>query len=140
MPARLQPQPSFSTSHPIPREFSLGVPTASPKLRDYYDTLFAAFGPQHWWPGGTPFEIIVGAILTQNTSWSNVELPIQKLRREKLLTPSAIEAVSFGRLAALIRSSGYFRQTAQKLTAFVRILRAEYQGSLVKMFPAQTET
>jgi len=139
MPVRVQPQPSFSTSNPIPPEFPLGAPTASPKLRDYYDTLFAAFGPQHWWPGRTPFEVIVGTILTQNTSWSNVELAIQNLRREKLLTPGAIEAVSFGRLAALICSSGYFRQKAKKLKAFVHFLRAEYQGSLVKMFRAPTE-
>ena len=138
MPARVHLQPSFSTSNPIPREFSLGGANASPKLRDYYDTLFAAFGPQHWWPGRTPFEVIVGTILTQNTSWSNVELAIQNLRREKLLTPGAIEAVSFGRLAALIRSSGYFRQKAKKLKAFVRFLRAEYQGSLAKMFRTPT--
>src|SRR5260370_8885796 len=138
MPARVQPQPSFSTSHPIPREFSLGGANASPKLRDYYATLFAALGPQHWWPGRTQFEIIVGTILTQNTSWSNVELAIQNLRREKLLTPGAIEAVSFGRLAALIRSSGYFRQKAKKLKPFVRFLRAEYHGSLVKMFRTPT--
>ncbi len=138
MPARVHLQPSFSTSNPIPREFSLGGANASPKLSDYYDTLFAAFGPQYWWPGRTPFEIIVGAILTQNTSWSNVELAIQNLRRKKLLTPGAIEAVSFGRLAALIRSSGYFRQKAKKLKAFVRFLRAEYQGSLAKMFRTPT--
>src|SRR5260370_20723076 len=117
MPARVQPQPSFSTSHPIPREFSLGGANASPKLRDYYDTLFAAFGPQHWWPGGTPFEIIVGAILTQNTSWSNVDLAIQKLRREKLLTPSAIEAASFGRLPPLSPSSPSFPPKTQLLKA-----------------------
>jgi endonuclease III related protein len=138
MPAHVQPPPSFSASNPISREFPLGGAHASPKLRDYYDTLFAAFGPQYWWPGRTPFEIIVGAILTQNTSWSNVEPAIQNLRREKLLTPGAMEAVSFGRLAALIRSSGYFRQKARKLKAFVRFLRAEYQGSLAKMFRIPT--
>src|SRR5260370_7078203 len=134
MPARVQPQPSFSTPHRIPREFSLGGANASPKLRDYYDTLFAAFGPQHWWPGRTPFEVIVGTILTQNTSWSNVELTIQNLRREKLLTPGAIEAVSFGRLAPLIRCSGYFRQKAKKLKPFVHFLRPQYQASLLKKF------
>jgi endonuclease-3 related protein len=103
-------------------------------LRKYYDTLFAAHGPQHWWPGRTPFEVIVGAILTQNTSWTNVVPAIANLRREKLLTPHALESASFPRLARLIRSSGYFRQKARKLKAFVRFLRVEYGGSLRKMF------
>ena len=107
-------------------------------LRKYYDALFAAHGPQHWWPGRTAFEIIVGAILTQNTSWSNVETAIRNLRREKLLTPRAIEDVSFTRLALLIRSSGYFRQKAKKLKCFVSFLRSEYGGSIARMFRAPT--
>jgi endonuclease III related protein len=138
MSARDQLQPLFSASNPISRESRPCSANASPILHDYYDTLFAAFGPQYWWPGRTPFEIIVGTILTQNTSWSNVELALHNLRRKKLLTPTAIEAVSFSRLAALIRSSGYFRQKAKKLKAFVRFLRAEYQGSLAKMFRIST--
>ena len=109
-----------------------------PVLRQYFDALFAAHGPQYWWPGRTPFEIIVGAILVQNTSWANVEPAIENLRRAKLLTPHAIEAVSAARLARLIRSSGYFRQKAKKLKAFVQFLRAEYRGSLTKMFRAST--
>ena len=139
MPARVQPQPSYSTFVPILREFPHSGATPSPILRDYYEALFTAFGPQHWWPGRTSFEIIVGAILTQNTSWSNVELAIRSLRRNKLLTPGAIEAVPLRRLATLIRSSGYFRQKAKKLKAFVSFLRAEHQGSLVKMFRSPSE-
>jgi endonuclease-3 related protein len=116
-------------------------PVASPSvLRAYYDALFAAHGPQEWWPGRTAFEVIVGAILTQNTSWSNVEIAIGKLRSEKLLTPRAIETVPFARLARLIRSSGYFRQKAKKLKCFVRFLRSEYGGSLKKMFATPTAT
>ena len=107
-------------------------------MREYFDVLFAAYGPQHWWPSRTPFEVIVGAILTQNTSWTNVELAIENLRREKLLTPGAIGSVSAARLARLIRSSGYFRQKAKKLKAFVRFLRAEYRGSLAAMFRTPT--
>lgn len=114
------------------------VPALRTSLRMYYDTLFAAYGPQHWWPGRTTFEIIVGAILTQNTSWSNVEIAMCNLRREKLLMPRAIERVSFARLARLIRSSGYFRQKAKKLKCFVRFLRSEYGGSLNRMFRAPT--
>lgn len=107
-------------------------------LRRYYDGLFAAYGPQHWWPGRTAFEIIVGTILTQNTSWSNVEMAMRNLRREKLLTPGGIEQVSLRRLAQLIRSSGYFRQKAKKLKYFVRFVRSEYGGSLHRMFRAPT--
>jgi endonuclease-3 related protein len=95
-------------------------------------------GPQHWWPGRTRFEIIVGAILTQNTSWTNLERAIANLRRENLLTPGAIENASFGRLARLIRSSGYFRQKAKKLKSFVHFLRVAYGGSLTRMFRAST--
>jgi endonuclease III related protein len=115
-----------------------GPVASSAALRAYYDALFAAHGPQHWWPGRTSFEVIVGAILTQNTSWTSVETAIRNLRREKLLTPRAIEAVSFTRLAALIRSSGYFRQKAKKLKCFVRFLRSEYAGSLREMFHTPT--
>src|SRR6267143_2465872 len=112
------------------------APTAA--LRTYYDALFAAYGPQHWWPGRTAFEIIVGAILTQNTSWSNVEIAIRNLRREKLLTPRAIEDVSFDHLAQLVRSSGYFRQKAKKLKCFVHFLRSEYGYSIARMFRTPT--
>jgi endonuclease III related protein len=109
-------------------------------LGAYYAALFVAYGPQHWWPGRTPFEIIVGAILVQNTAWTNVERAIANLRREKLLSPRGIETVPSTRLARLIRSSGYFRQKAKKLKAFVRFLRSEYGGSVRKMFAAPTAT
>jgi endonuclease III related protein len=129
------PKRSASTA-PVATADSL--PNSQPILRQYFDALFAAHGPQHWWPGRTPFEVIVGAILTQNTSWTNVEPAIENLRREKLLTPRAIETVPFPRLARLIRSSGYFRQKTKKLKAFVRFLRTEYGGSLGRMFRAAT--
>jgi endonuclease III related protein len=109
-----------------------------PPLDEYYNSLFTSLGPQHWWPGQTPFEIIVGAILTQNTAWKNVELAIGKLRAAGLLSPLAIERVSFRRLEVLIRSSGYFRQKARKLKAFCRFLRSEYRGSVLRMFETPT--
>lgn len=109
-----------------------------PPLDEYYNALFTHFGPQHWWPGKTPFEVIVGAILTQNTSWANVEKAIANLRRARLLTPAAIEKVPLRKLERLIRSSGYFRQKARKLKAFCSFLRAEYRGSLGRMFQAPT--
>lgn len=104
----------------------------------YYQALFDHLGPQNWWPARTPFEVIVGAILTQNTSWTNVERAIANLRRANLLTPSALERVPFTRLASLIRSSGYFRQKAKKLKAFVRFLRDQHSGSLARMFRTPT--
>ena len=108
-------------------------------MREYYDALLAAYGPQGWWPGRTRFEVIVGAILVQNTSWKNAALAIANLRRERLLTVEAVERVALGRLARLVRPSGYFRQKAKKLKAFVRFLCAEYQGSLTRMFRVPTE-
>ena len=107
-------------------------------LRSYFETLSATLGPMRWWPAQTRFEVIVGAILTQNTAWQNVEKAIANLRRERLLTPRAIESVSRQRLARLIRSSGYFRQKSRKLKAFVRFLRKEYGGSLARMFETPT--
>ena len=109
-----------------------------PELPRYYEALYSALGPQHWWPARTPFEVIVGAILTQNTAWTNVERAITNLRRERLLTPRALEEVDQKKLARLIRSSGYFRQKARKLKEFVRFLRREFGGSLTRMFRTPT--
>jgi len=112
-----------------------------PPLQDYYDAMFAALGSQHWWPAsksGGPFEVIVGAILTQSTAWTNVERAIANLRRERLLTPRAIERLSLARLARLVRPSGYFNQKARKLKAFVCFLRREFGGSLARMFRTPT--
>lgn len=107
-------------------------------LNDYFETLSRSLGPMGWWPARTPFEVIVGAILTQNTAWTNVEKAIANLRRERLLTPHALERVPEPHLAKLIRPSGYFRQKAKKLKAFVQFLRAEHSGSLRKMFRKPT--
>jgi endonuclease-3 related protein len=131
-------EPRADTFRPLGRK-SQSVPLpAQPVLHAYYDALFGAHGPQHWWPGKTRFEVIVGAILTQNTSWTNVERAIIALRKEKLLTVEAMENVSLRKLARLIRSSGYFRQKARKLKQFVRFLRSQHHGSLSKMFQTPT--
>jgi endonuclease-3 related protein len=109
-----------------------------PVLYSYFDSLFAAYGPQHWWPGRTRFEIIVGAILTQNTSWKNVERAIANLRSAKLLSPAAIAKISPARLAAHLRPSGYFRQKTQTLKTFVSFLFEKYEGSLNSLFTTPT--
>jgi endonuclease-3 related protein len=114
------------------------VPNGQPPLDEYYNSMFTAFGPQHWWPGKTQFEVIVGAILTQNTSWTNVERAISNLRNAGLLSPLAIEEAPLRRLERMIRSSGYFRQKARKLKAFCKFLRGEFGGSLKRMFETPT--
>lgn len=111
---------------------------AQPPLDEYFNSMFTALGPQHWWPGNSRFEIILGAILTQNTSWNNVEGALAKLQAAGLLSPAAIERVPLRRLARLIRSSGYYRQKARKLKAFCEFLRREYRGSLKRMFETPT--
>jgi endonuclease-3 related protein len=108
-------------------------------LMRYYSAMSQALGPMRWWPAKTPFEVIVGAILTQSTAWANVELAIANLRAARLLTPSAMLAVRASRLAALVRPSGYFRQKTKKLKAFLQFLQNEYRGSLKRMFQTPTE-
>src|SRR5712692_2825802 len=108
-------------------------------LRSFYRALFKHFGPQHWWPGETPFEIVIGAILTQNTAWTNVEKAITNLKRAGALTVEAMEALPQKKLAALIRPSGYYNQKAKKLRAFLEYLRENHGGSLDRMFGLPTE-
>ncbi|HWN75342.1 MAG TPA: hypothetical protein VNO13_06315 [Candidatus Udaeobacter sp.] len=119
---------------------AMPAPDSLPILPQYFDALFRAHGEQHWWPGRMPFEIIVGAILVQNTTWVNAARAIANLRQAKLLTPSAIETLPQPKLARLIRSSGYFRQKARKLKVFVAFLRKEHRGSLAAMFRTPTAT
>src|ERR1700688_2196074 len=103
-------------------------------IRAYYHTLFSAWGRQHWWPAQSRFEMIVGAYLTQNTAWTNVEKALSNLRRERLLTIDGIRRASTQKLEQLIRPSGYFRQKAQRLKTFVSFLDKHYGGSLARMF------
>ena len=107
-------------------------------IRAYYDTLFSAWGRQHWWPAQSRFEVMVGAYLTQNTSWTNVERALGNLRRARLLTIRGIRRTSQHELEQLIRPAGYFRQKAQRLKTFVRFLDTRYGGSLTRMFARPT--
>jgi endonuclease-3 related protein len=102
-------------------------------LHSIYDTMFKHFGPQFWWPGDTPFEIIVGAILTQNTNWKNVEKAIFNLKQAKCLTPQRLQKLPVTKLAQLIRPAGYFNVKAKRLKHFMAFLFEEYGGDLDKM-------
>jgi len=104
----------------------------------YYQTLFSLWGRQHWWPAGSRFEMIVGAYLTQNTAWTNVEKALANLRRARRLTIDGIRRSPLQQLEQLIRPSGYFRQKAERLQSFVKFLDARYHGSLTRMFEQPT--
>jgi endonuclease III related protein len=108
-------------------------------LRRYYLTLYQAWGRQHWWPAATRFEVIVGAYLTQNTGWINVERALANLRAQNLLTLEGIRSVRMPKLERLIRSSGYFRQKARRLKTFVAFLDKKYDGSLDTLLSQPTE-
>jgi len=98
-----------------------------------YRTLYRTYGPRRWWPGETSFEVMVGAILTQNTSWRNVEKAIQKLKGKGVLYPEGIYHLKKQQLASLIKSSGYYRIKADRLQSFMDFLFEGYGGDLRKM-------
>jgi endonuclease-3 related protein len=108
-------------------------------IRNYYRFLFRAWGPQHWWPARTRFEVIVGAYLTQNTAWTNVEQALANLRTAHFLSVDGIRRSRLSEIERLIRPSGYFRQKAQRLKTFVAFLDKQYGGSLARMFNQPTQ-
>ncbi len=102
-------------------------------LRILYEKLYSAFGPQHWWPGDTPFEIAVGAVLTQNTNWGNVERAIANLKAARALSARRIHAMPNAELAELIRPSGYFNVKSSRLKALIGYLIERRGGSMARM-------
>lgn len=94
-------------------------------LLGMYSAMLETLGPRDWWPAETPFEVVVGAILTQNTSWKNVEKAIANLREEAMLTPEAIHACPENKLAELIRPAGYFNVKTRRLKNMMEFIRAE---------------
>jgi endonuclease-3 related protein len=108
-------------------------------VRAIYGKLSRAWGPQHWWPAQTPFEVILGAILTQNTSWTNVERALANLREAGVLSVEGIRELSLDELERLVRSSGYFRQKAQRLKNFIAFLDEHFSGSVDAMFATPTQ-
>jgi len=107
------------------------------RLRQIFDLLLAQYGPLHWWPAETPFEVCVGAILTQNTNWGNVEKAIHNLKVAGVLTPEALRDVSLERLAEIIKPAGFFNVKSARLKAFVGWLFERYDGSLTLMFAGE---
>jgi endonuclease-3 related protein len=102
-------------------------------LTEIYRRLKAHYGPTGWWPADTNFEVAVGAILTQNTAWTNVEKAFVNLKREKLLSPRAILDAPDGVLEAAVRPTGYFRVKALRLRIFCAYLVERYGGSMERM-------
>lgn len=103
------------------------------ELKRVYHKLYEFFGPQHWWPADTPFEVAIGAILTQNTSWVNVERAIKNLKTANCLSFEKLSKISPKRLAALIRPAGYYNIKAGRIKNFLCFLKDSYGGSLDKM-------
>ena len=114
------------------------TPAAKEQIREYYHALYRTWGPQHWWPARTRFEVIVGAYLTQNTSWGNVELALRRLRAAGLLNPAGIRTTPLMQLETMIRPAGYFRQKAGRLKTFVAFVDQRYGGSLRRLFGQPT--
>ena len=108
-------------------------------LMQIYELLYEAFGPQYWWPGETPFEIVMGAILTQNTSWANVEKAIHNLKSTSSLTPERLHRIDVSELAELIRPAGYYNLKAKRLKSFIGWLFDNYDGQLTNLEPIATD-
>jgi len=110
-----------------------GVTATGAGLRRVYRRLRRHFGPAGWWPGETPFEVCLGAILTQNTSWTNVEKALAALRRRNRLSYERLRSLPPSRIAPLIRSSGYYNVKARRVKAFLDFLGREYGGRVERM-------
>lgn len=140
----MQPYAAFGV-HPGTRLHSmlgishLATALAEQTIRNYYAALYSAWGAQHWWPAETRFEVIVGAYLTQNTAWTNVERALENLRRAGVLSMEGIRKIRLARLERLVRPSGYFRQKAKRLKTFIAFVDKQYEGSLDRMFSQPTD-
>jgi len=108
-------------------------------LLEMYRRLTEEFGPTGWWPARTPFEVAVGAVLTQNTTWRNVEKAIKNLKEHRMLSVRALSRAPLSKLAQQARPAGYYRLKSQRLKNFVDFLRGEYGGSMVRMAREPTD-
>lgn len=110
------------------------------KLHEIYEILLDHFGPQGWWPGDTPLEIMVGAVLTQNTNWSNVSKAIDNLKNDNLLIFEKLHELPVEALAEKIKPAGYFNIKAARLKNLLNFIAKEYNGSLEEMFALDAHT
>lgn len=107
--------------------------------QEVFDLLFAYFGPQHWWPGETAIEIVVGAVLTQNTNWSNVTKAIRNLQNAGALSYQALLEMSMAELAGYIRPSGYYNIKSKRLKNLLFMIRDRYEGDLLRLLSDETQ-
>ncbi|MCK9594063.1 MAG: endonuclease III domain-containing protein [Candidatus Omnitrophica bacterium] len=107
-------------------------------FKDIYKRLFARFGPQYWWPADSAFEVMIGAILTQNTSWTNVEKAIRSLKKNKVLSPAKLYGLCDKRLAQFIRPSGYYNLKALRIKNFLAFFIRDYKASVKRMAAVRT--
>ena len=118
----------------------LSVSSRAERMRNFYSVLYRKYGPQNWWPAQTKLECAAGAILTQNTSWKNVEKAIEALRENSMLSSEKLKTVPHERLAALIRPCGYHNLKARRLKNFIDFLFAGYAGVMENMLSEKTDT
>lgn len=111
----------------------------SNRIRDFYNALYSRYGPQDWWPAESELECILGTILTQNTSWKNVEKAFENLKSRGLISVDKLDSISTEKLALLIRPSGYFNQKAVKIKTFISYVKKAYNGELGKMLDEDTD-
>ncbi|MCA9185409.1 MAG: endonuclease III domain-containing protein [Pirellulaceae bacterium] len=109
-------------------------------LHEAYDRLWNAYGPQGWWPGETTIEIVVGTILTQNTSWKNVERAIENLRDVGLLDSQRLHTIDIDELAEIIRPAGYYRLKARRLKNLLQLVHTQYSGQWQELFSLDTNS
>ncbi len=105
-----------------------GMTETGARLRWAFESLLTAFGPQEWWPGGGPFEIMVGAVLTQNANWRNAQCAIERMRERGALTPAAVAALPLDQLEELVRPAGGWRRKTRTLAALANAIQREEQG------------
>lgn len=133
-------RPAVSAGGPHWLQLQCAVASPSTAIRRFFRALYRAWGPQDWWPAHSRFEVIVGAFLTQNTAWTNVERALRNLRREGILNVEGLRRTPLPELERLVRPAGYFRHKAQRLKSFVAFLDDRYNGSLTQMFAQPTES
>jgi endonuclease-3 related protein len=109
-------------------------------LKEVYNRLYNEYGPRGWWPGESPFEVMIGAVLTQNTAWANVEKAISNLKEENLLIPNRLNKISISKLTQLIKPAGYFNVKAKRLKCLLAFLFREFNGNLRLMRKERLKT